>query len=91
MRLKREEVAKREGFLKELLAQDPKLTIRSAQTKIKEKFGRQMRPHRILQIRDEVLKGPLVLPVKETKNEQEVKAGEAAVAAPAVPGQQKAV
>lgn len=91
MRLKREDVANRENFLTELIKADPKLTIRAAQEKIKEKFGRQMRPHRILQIKNTVLKGPVVLPVKESTSEQEAKAGQTATTAPAVPGQQKAV
>jgi len=102
MRLKKEEVSNRENFLVELVKQDPTVTIRAAQEKIKEKFGRQMRPHRILEIKDAVKDAvkagtPVVLPTKKTArkvatSEQEAEAaGQAAGAVTAVPGQQEAV
>lgn len=51
MRLSREEVAKREGFLKELFLANPELTGTTANVLVKEKFGRAMRAARVYELR----------------------------------------
>jgi hypothetical protein len=66
MRLKREEVAVREQFVTEAFKADPTLTVRAVQTKLAEKFGKQMRPGRVLELK-KALEGPVVITATETK------------------------
>ena len=54
MRLNRTVVTERETFLTAVFEAEPKLTIREAQEKLMEKFGRAMRPNKVLSIRKEI-------------------------------------
>lgn len=57
MKLARADVLKRESYVSQLFRDNPNLSIRKAQTLIIGKFGKQMRPGRILEIRRGVLVG----------------------------------
>jgi hypothetical protein len=57
MKLTRAEVEVRESFITRMFELYPTLTIRAAQARIVDKFSKQMRNKRLLEIRAMVLKG----------------------------------
>jgi len=54
MRLAAEVTAGRQAFVSELFRKNPTLTIRAAQQQVIEKYGRQMRPRKLLDIRNQI-------------------------------------
>lgn len=65
MRLKRETVLDREAFVKGLFEGNPNLTMAAVNAKVIEKFGSQMRPKRVYQIRD-IVRTAKTVPTEKT-------------------------
>lgn len=57
MKLPKQLTLEREAFISDAFRTIPSLSIRAAQALVVGKFGRQMRPHRLLEIRRNVLTG----------------------------------
>jgi hypothetical protein len=55
VRLDRKTVAEREDFVQQLFRKHPELSIRGAQRFILSRYGSEMRPHRVLVLRRQVL------------------------------------
>jgi hypothetical protein len=55
MRLKRELVAERESFLKELFKNEPKTSAKDANEALKTKYGKYMRLQRVYDIKKEAV------------------------------------
>lgn len=65
MRIPKNEVTIREAFLTDMLKTEGNMTVREIQEKLVAKFGKQMNPKRVLQLRHTALT-QLVAPTTDT-------------------------